>query len=77
MGNNSKAAAKRTQVVYSKPRKSLVGTKTKTCKSEKVITVNVYRRNPNAKPIRVIQHATIPGDEKRVAFNQFKRFKNR
>ena len=77
MRNNSKAAAKRTQVVYSEPRKSLVGTKTKTCKSGKVITVNVYKKNLNAKPIRVIQHAKIPGDEKRAAFNQFNKLKNR
>lgn len=77
MNNNSKAAAKRTQIVYSEPQFVLVGNKEKTCQSGKVITVNRYRKNPNAKPIRTIQHATIPGDTKRKAFNVFNRFKNR
>ncbi len=75
--NNSKAAAKRTQVVYSEPRKTLVGTKTKTCKSGEVITVNVYRRNKNAKPIKSIVHPLIPGDASTKPFNQFNRFKKR
>lgn len=56
MNNNSKAAAKRTQVVYSQPRRILVGTKTKLTKAGDEITVNRYKKNPNAKPIKTILH---------------------
>lgn len=77
MNNNSKAAAKRTQVVYSEPRKTLVGTRTKLTKAGVEITINRYKRNPNAKPVKEIQHATIPPSLKSKAFNQFNRFKNR
>ncbi len=58
MNNNSKAAAKRTQVVYSEPRRILVGTKKKVTKAGVTIITNQYRNNPNAKPIRTIIHAS-------------------
>lgn len=77
MSNNSKAAAKRTQIVYSEPQYILVGSKEKLCKSGKVIIVNRYKKNPNAKPVKEILHALIPADGLRPSFNQFKRFKNR
>lgn len=56
MKNNSKAAAKRTQVVYSEPQFIKVGSREKICKSGKVITINRYKKNLNAKPIKTIFH---------------------
>jgi hypothetical protein len=60
MKNNSKAAAKRTQVVMSEKSKIFVSTKTVTTKAGKKITVNVYKRNKNAKPLKTILHPLPP-----------------
>lgn len=77
MKNNSKAAAKRTQVVYDKPQWTKVGEREKLCKSGETVKTGVYKFNPDAKPIRTIVHPLIPGSEKHKAFNQFSKFKNR
>ena len=77
MNNNSKAAAKRTQVVYSEPRRKLVSSITKTRKDGTTYIVNRYKDNPNAKPIKTIVHATISADKENKGFNCFNRFKNR
>ena len=60
MKNNSKAAAKRTQVVMSEKSKVFVSKKTVKTKSGKKITVNVYKANKNAKPIKTILHPLPP-----------------
>jgi len=60
MKNNSKAAAKRTQVVMSEKSKIFVSKKTVKTKSGKKITVNVYKANKNAKPIKTILHPLPP-----------------
>ncbi len=73
MNNNSKAAAKRTQVVYSEPRKLLVSSKTLPNGQR----VNTYRKNKNAKPIKFIVHPTIPARNGKPAWNCFKANKNR
>ena len=75
--NNSKAAAKRTQVVLSAPAYIKIGTKEVVSKKGVKQTVGIWRKNPLSKPIKEIVHATIPPDAERKAFNQFKRFKNR
>ena len=55
MKNNSKAAAKRTQVVYSEPRKIKIGSKI-----VKGVEINIYKRNKNAKPIKTVLHPLPP-----------------
>lgn len=60
MKNNSKAAAKRTQVVMSEKSKIFVSKKTVTTKAGKKITVNVYKKNKNAKPLKTILHPLPP-----------------
>lgn len=77
MNNNSKAAAKRTQVVYSEPKRILVSSKIKTTKSGVEIKINRYKDNPNAKFVKEIVHDTIPGDKYHKAFNQFNKFKRK
>jgi len=80
--NRSKAAAKRTQVVYSEPRRILVKTETRVSKKGVEYTVNKYRDNPNAKPIKTILHPQIPFSVDQdgnviKAFNGFKQHKHR
>lgn len=77
MNNNSKAAAKRTQVVLSAPAYIKIGTKEVVSKSGVKRTVGIWRKNQKSHPIKEIVHNTIPGTPKNKAFNQFKRFKKR
>lgn len=67
MRNNSKAAAKRTQVVMSEKSKIFVSKKTVKTKSGKKITVNVYKANKNAKPIKTILHPLPPPTDRNVS----------
>jgi len=64
MNNNSNAAAKRKQIIYSEPQRVKVGTKTVTSKKGITSIVNIYKNNPNARPLKEIVHATIPAGGK-------------
>jgi len=77
INNNSKAAAKRTQIVRSEPEFVKIGTKKVTSKKGLTHEVGVYRRNKNSKPLKAIVHPLLPGDSKTKAFYQFNKFKNR
>jgi hypothetical protein len=72
MSNNSKASAKRKQVIYSEPRRTFVKSEKRVSKKGVEYTVNIYRKNINAKPIKEIVHNIIPGDEQTAAWNGFK-----
>jgi hypothetical protein len=63
MKNNSKAAAKRTQVVYSEPRKIKIGTKEVVSKKGIAAVVGIYELNKNAKPIKTVLHPLPPQRE--------------
>ncbi len=59
MNNNSKAAAKRTQIVYSEPQRLLVSSRVITDKHGKEQKINKYRNNPNAIPVKTIIHPLV------------------
>lgn len=70
--NNSKASATRRQIVYSAPRKLFVKTVTKTRKDGSTYEVNVYKPNPDAKPVKSILHKAESPVTKAYAYNQLK-----
>lgn len=67
MNNNSKAAAKRTQIVMSEKSRTFVTKKTVITKAGKTITVNVYKKNKNAKPIKTVLHPLPPPTDRKFS----------